>query len=292
MSIISPVHKLRHAWYRILHAAPGILVTVTGLGLLAITEYYLHGLWYSSLLKALGDATVIAGIIALFVEPAMKRRLLREAAEGIFEHILGFDIEPAIKERLKGIAFGQTLYVRDALHVFEISRLGGGRVRVVCSSTYELRNATASTVRHVPIFASDRADFTEVHEMSMSPTPNHPGFVTAPTRRSDPSDSEIDIWEAQPVEILPHRAGAAPYRMTTRFSCVMPEDFYYNYAPTKPQVGVTIRVVHDDSLVVSVAKPLIASGHGHWYYSGVVMNGERFVVRWHPKSDAAGNSKT
>jgi hypothetical protein len=39
----------------------------------------------------LGEALIIAGVLTFVVDPFLKRRLLKEAAQGIFEHLIGFD---------------------------------------------------------------------------------------------------------------------------------------------------------------------------------------------------------
>jgi hypothetical protein len=60
--------------------------------------------------QSLGEATIIAAILILFVDPMIKGRLLREASQGIFHYLLGFDHRPEIKERLKTLVFDTKLF--------------------------------------------------------------------------------------------------------------------------------------------------------------------------------------
>ncbi len=254
-----------------------------GLLLFVASERYLSGTHYLELAKASADALVIAGVLGVFVEPVLKRKLLRDAAEGMFEHILGFDLEPAIKERLKRIAFGQRLYVRDAQFTFALEPVSETSVKLACSVSYEIRNASASTVRFLQHFASDRSDFAKVHEFSLRPNNNSRGYVKIPIRQvKEDDDPETDIWTAEPVEIMPHAEGGPTYRFGCRFECLRPLDSYYNYVPSLPLIGVTVRIEAPEEFLVSVSRPAVQSGD-QWYFSEVVMNGEKVTVRWHKK---------
>lgn len=65
--------------------------------------------------SAVADALLIAGILALCVDPLLKRDLLTEASRGVFFHILGFDHHPQVKEKLKEIVYG-TKILRTKMH--------------------------------------------------------------------------------------------------------------------------------------------------------------------------------
>lgn len=47
------------------------------------------------------EALLIAGLSALGVDPLLKRDLLREASQGIFKHMLGFEHLPEVKDKLE-----------------------------------------------------------------------------------------------------------------------------------------------------------------------------------------------
>ncbi len=66
--------------------------------------------WASPVGK-LGEAFLIAGVLALAVDRSLKRELLVDAARGLFVHMLGFDQQPAIKQELAKITFTTKLYI-------------------------------------------------------------------------------------------------------------------------------------------------------------------------------------
>jgi hypothetical protein len=51
------------------------------------------------------DAILIAGILALAVDPWLKRELLDDASREVFIHLLGFEHHPQVKDKLKEMAF-------------------------------------------------------------------------------------------------------------------------------------------------------------------------------------------
>jgi hypothetical protein len=80
-------------------------------------------LWWSpevTFRHGLGEAVLIAGVLSLVVDPFLKRDLQREASLDIFHHMLGFDQQPEIKDRLKDLICKTVLYRRDFDLVFTI----------------------------------------------------------------------------------------------------------------------------------------------------------------------------
>jgi hypothetical protein len=62
---------------------------------------------------SLGEAFVIAALLIFLVDPFLKARLLKEAAKDVFHHLLGFDQQPEIKERLRRIVFDTTFFRKN-----------------------------------------------------------------------------------------------------------------------------------------------------------------------------------
>lgn len=270
------------AWQVVRDCALTFSLIIFGFSLLLLTEDVLKCWHYIGLVKALGDALVIAGVLGLFVEPFLKRKLLKEAAEGVFEYILGFDLEPAIRERLKQIAFGQSLYIRDPHLLFVLERSSQNSIQISCTVDFELRNASPNTVAYTQSFIADRADFTEVQEFSLEPNHNSIGYVLVPIRRNDPTDQDTEIWESQKtLQIMPHIEGATRYRLGLKFKITASDDFYYNYVSARPMIGATVRILAPAEFSASVGSPAMQKGD-QWYFPGVVMNGEKITVRWHP----------
>lgn len=267
---------------------PTLFIAFAGFICIGIAKWPNSTLLYGDILKGFGEALVIAGVIGIVVEPILKRRLMREAAEGVFEHILGFDLEPQIRERLKEIAFSQTYYYREVHLHFTVNRSTESTVRLTCRSIMEVRSASSKPFEYSVRFISDRADRTNVHEMSLSPNSLHSGFVINPLKQADPEDADIDIWMSPKITLQPHSIEAPIYRTSTLFSCEMSLDGYYNYTPSKPMIGVSVRIESDPDVEVSVARPAQQRGQ-QWFFSNVVMNGEKVTVRWRPKSNPSGS---
>jgi hypothetical protein len=97
---------------------------------------------HSTLLTPIGEALLIAGLLALIVDPVVKRHLLKEASKGIFHYMVGFDQRPEIRERLKTIVFNTKLYREGYEIKCRIERQVGGRAKLnfqnklLCGESY------------------------------------------------------------------------------------------------------------------------------------------------------------
>ena len=99
---------------------------------------------WAELIRAAGEAIVIAGVLALIVDRPLKRALLREAAQGIFKHMLGFDHQPEIKERLQEIALETRLFVRRKYVHLTIEALDNHLVRTTANAEVDLVNPSST----------------------------------------------------------------------------------------------------------------------------------------------------
>jgi hypothetical protein len=91
-----------------------------------------------ALAGAFGEALLIAGLLAMLVDPFLKARLLREASRNLFEHIIGFDHEPEIKQRLRDIVFQTKLYRTNSRISFAVAADAENTVSIQLTLEYEL----------------------------------------------------------------------------------------------------------------------------------------------------------
>ena len=122
-----------HWFLRLAEARPSWQIGTVPSLLGALLLWLGHGPWlrthYASLpeiISALGEALLSAGVLTLLVDPFLKARLLREASRSTFEHMIGFDNEPQLRERIRNIAFETKLYRRDYKLTCKIAPLESG----------------------------------------------------------------------------------------------------------------------------------------------------------------------
>jgi hypothetical protein len=97
---------------------------------------------HSSFWTPIGESLLIAGLLALVVDPALKREFLKEASKGVFHLMLGFDQPAEIRERLRDIVFDTKLY-RESFEIkCRIARQADGTAKLYFESSYYVVNPT------------------------------------------------------------------------------------------------------------------------------------------------------
>src|ERR1035437_3253873 len=62
---------------------------------------------------ALGEATLIAGLLTSSVDPFLKWKMQKEVAEDVFRNLLGFDLPQEIRDTLREFLESNRLYRRN-----------------------------------------------------------------------------------------------------------------------------------------------------------------------------------
>src|SRR6266496_926537 len=186
--------------------------------------------------SALGEALVIAAILALFVDPFLKDHLLREASKNIFEHLLGFDQEPEIRQKLKEVAFQTTLYRRNFRIEYRLEPLGNDRVSFHINNECHVINPTPSKRPYQAQWTFNPAE---------SPGECQASFVMDDGSISDPKTYDCSTLpnghlqaNADSVDIPPLDAKGRRY--FSSISCQAPRDWFHVFYFGLPTIDVTV----------------------------------------------------
>jgi hypothetical protein len=131
----------------------------------------------------------------MFVDPFLKGRLLREASRSIYVHMIGFDHEPELKNRLEQTIFQTKLYRRDCRMDCTISAGKPGWVDLVLETVFEIINQSLEDQPYCPGWAFAEGDeprnieFTTVVGNSLYWRPRHSIGPRAANFAPPPSDS-------------------------------------------------------------------------------------------------------
>ncbi len=228
------------------------------------------------LVSALADAILIAGILALGVDPLLKRDLLTEASRGIFVHLLGFEHHPQVKDKLKQIVFETKLLRNRFSNTVTIEPRDEAFLITVDYET-EIINATNTTVPYEPFIEWNAAQ---------SPTVSRMTFVA--TDGSEASDEvNVELKENEPgmlsaklskVDMKPHSRGGVAYHGSGRYTFRSKHGYMLQYMGL-PTLTVIFRVIVPEGYEVSASKAAVHTGN-YWEYSGIRMSGEHISLRW------------
>jgi hypothetical protein len=270
----------RQFWERHCVWLIGIVVALAGACLisLGIVSYFPISRELSELIKAVVEALIVAGALSVLVDPFLKNRLLREATRGIFKHMVGFDPEPEIKDRLERIVFQDAkLLCRRRTLTCRFEPLPNEKVRVTVDTSVEVETPGLSAVGFSHFLAFERAEQATVHTMSL----------IAPTDASQNYNFESPVLITKPPGILearPKEVKIRPgntYNFYSRYSMILPEDFYHAFHVVHPTIGVHVSVIETPEGFI-IAPDQTANHQGNeWDYPSLFMPGQNLTIRWY-----------
>jgi len=267
-------------------SAEQIPIWVIGTVLLAFGVGALFVPLYPHQFAEIGQALIVAGILSVVVDPLLKARLVKEAARGIFPHLLGFDQQPEIKERLKRLIIDTKLFRRDCDMKCSFVPTPGG-MRIDIEYKYELINPTHKTRAFEQRLRVEHAQKPTVSLFAMSEGEKE--------KYSEQPKIELGgpLWVARGprVQIEPSSMGIR-YRFRAKYSLSFPAEFYWHLNFGYPTIIVDVAIDAPKNLVVTTAvyasegqgsaiyprERLDAKGQAR--YERLFMPGEHLDFRW------------
>jgi hypothetical protein len=254
-------------WFRIwMLAILMILVAIAGM----------HWLSWSHLAASVCEALLIAGILTLAVDPLVKRDLLREASQGIFVHLLGFEHHPQVKDKLKDIVYG-TKILRTKLHNTMTVEEEDGGFLVTIDYDSEIINATNLPVNYEPAIDWDMAHRPEMLRMSFTSSDGKVKW----TEKNVPLDEiEPGVQKASPhrVSLQPNERGGVVYKGSGTFRVFTKHAYLITYTGI-PTLITSTRVILPDGYEASATKADIQN-EDYWEWNGIRMPGYHTTIRW------------
>jgi hypothetical protein len=258
-----------------------VRIWLVGVGLVTLGVILQLQPWVPELrvppLSGVAEGLMVAGILSLFVDPLLKKRLMKEASQGIFHHLLGFDQQPEIKERLRDLAFKTTLFRKDLRVSSRIVLVKEG-VKVEIELSSEMINPTNRTESYRQYLAFEKVVNPTVEELNLL---SHEKPYTIPGKLKEKPDEPGVLEVLGPeVKIRPSKEGAR-YIFSAKYSVVLPGEFYLWIFFGHPTIGAIVLVDAPELLLVSASPASIQSGR-KWEYDNLFMPGEHLTIRWRP----------
>jgi hypothetical protein len=226
--------------------------------------------------QALGEATIIAAILILFVDPMLKGRLLREASQGIFHYLLGYDQQPEIKERLRSLVFGTKLF-RKNFYLKCVLIPESGSMRLDMDVSFEVFNPTdeGQTYTHATQF--EKVEHPKSYVMALI---SEAGSYSKNNVPFNPKDGDIEVLEAKagPINIEPDSKKIS-YRFSHKLSLSYPLEFFHAIHVGTPTIGMTLEVVPPKGFRVTASQTPTCTDN-IWQYDGLFMPGDHKDFRW------------
>src|SRR5579863_8040968 len=98
--------------------------------------------------RAISEALIIAGFIAVTVDRYVKERLLKETSHDISKYLIGYNLPPEVQDRIHRL-MGTTVIRRDFRHSYKLERISG-QVKATISGEYSVENCSNSEQEYTP----------------------------------------------------------------------------------------------------------------------------------------------
>jgi hypothetical protein len=225
----------------------------------------------------MGEALIIAGMLAVIVDAPLKKRLLQESARGLFVHMLGYDLPPEIRTRLSQIVFGTSVYIPHKYLRCAISKLSDEWVSVKVEETYTVHNPTKTVQNytHEILFEwgeypyeakiSMLSDDDEYSETSIECAGDNEGFLkVGPRLVKIPAESSRDFIR--------------------KYSMIRPVGGWQELFQATPVMKVSIILDYNENELSATVGSFKNPGKQEFVLNKLFMVGEHIGVRWRPAS--------
>ncbi len=219
----------------------------------------------------------MASILTLTVDRLVKFRLLREASKSIFEHMIGFDHEPELREELRKIALDTRLYQRDYRFTCHIEEGENGMVLLTLTKEVEVVNQSMRPESYLAGFRfnlEDRPVNCILREI----------IDGKPIRESEPilrtSDTSVVACQKS-IDILPRR-NKKRFRFEVTGTITQPRDWYHTMYFGFPTIDVMFSVYAPEgwSVWIGESQPDKATNTANYHDHGIKMKGEKLEIHW------------
>jgi hypothetical protein len=261
---------------KLMESVPAWCISVA-LGLLG--AYLLKAFPEPYFRHSVGEACLIAGILGVIVDPFLKARLHKEACQGIFHFLLGFDQPREIQDRLSKIVRETTLYRKN----YELKcTLKPNEKHMVLEFEYSFelvnpKDHDETFQQRIEAERTEKLSFTYMRLLS-----DGDSYEVIPEVQQRADDPNVDEASARDVKVRPSRNGQK-YICQGKYSVVYPLNMSYAQHFHIPVIGLTLKIEAPPSWHVD-ATPTPTRTNNAYYYEQLFLYGDHINIRWKPSS--------
>ena len=267
-----------------------LLVTIgtVVVGALGIVISFRYGERTSKIIEAIGEALLIAGVLALTVDRYIKHKLAEEVAHDVARIAFGFHLPPEAEAIFKDITTGWRLFRENLVITWSISRIPSSHLlKVVVHFCFEIRNiGTSEEPYKQSVFVEDHdnptIEFLRCVKHSPGSKPETLYDYSAEKNNFQIDRTEIGVQKAfgKEIGIKPNANHKGPkYTVVAQYSMKLPEDYSDVFAFGGPTLKVKIISEFPTGLTF-VAPDAEVGSNGPWKYDNFYLRNQHLRVRW------------
>jgi hypothetical protein len=225
----------------------------------------------------LGEALMIAGILAIAIDPLVKGKALRSATRDIFHHMLGFKLPLKIQDKLQEIVLETKWYRENTTMYYTISEVGEF-LRFDVEMEYEVVNPT----QHTRAFRAElQFEAGEQPTLKSVTCFEKSKYGNGAKLTEDPKQPRSLVYKGKPINVI----SEGRLRFKYQYSITYPIAIGYMYQNfVYPTIGLALTIKATPNIIVW-APPAQAESPGEWRYPKLFMPGNHLEIRWWKKCE-------
>ena len=234
-------------------------------------------IWFIPHLERLSEALLIAGILTCTVDPFLKRRIIKESAKDIFQHLMGFDLPADIREKLRQLVVETKSYRTNMrISVALAKNSEGVLVDIKINSTV----TAASNTEYRQGLSGENKERIELLEASVTSNSN-PALSYAIKDgkcNQNPDEPGVFEWKGKRLKLKKGDVVTSYIHYTVQKEL---SDFYILYFGA-PVISPTLYILEHPGLEAHASKADQQNG-AEYSYQRVFLVGDHLNVRWWPQ---------
>jgi hypothetical protein len=261
-----------------------IVLGVVGIGATVLSNFHEYEVT-RELVRALGEALLIAGFIAVTVDQYVKKRLLWETSHDIAKYLIGYNLPPEVQDQIH-LLMGTALVRRDFRHTYMFEEVDG-RIKLTVRGEYKIENCSNTDQPYTPHLDFEKHEEAVLIEFRCDSADENARDLKGPEAQESDGQKPIVNFSLKEIKVQPVRRGIT-YNVSYKFfRLVKPADSDL-IAFHGPTIGVTISAECPNRLVFDGGGDATIKTTNRWEYTSIFLKGQHLHPRWSPRD--AGNS--
>jgi hypothetical protein len=232
-------------------------------------------------LHGLGEALIIAGILAIAVDPWLKEHFYKETLKDSFQHIFGYGLPEFYRERLRAFVNDPVWYRTDMVMECRFQEEHDGKRQIEIHLSWDLENRTPKPVMYHQHGDFEAAEQPNLESVSLTVDESKVDGYAADVKLCPLTDGSLE-YRHSGFKIQPQSKGVK-YRFTADCSVIYPATFFYAQHFSDPTHHFTLKVRKPPKLKVT---PRPGGEFEHkdgwdcWDYDKLFLKDDHIFIRW------------
>jgi hypothetical protein len=255
---------------------------------------------YDDLAKSLGEALIIASVLAATVDLYAKTIMLREVTRDVFHYITGHPLPKQLQDQIRKLVstdlIRRDMRIRYGFAWYDLGIEGTEHdfVLLTIETEWKLENLSSSEILHQERLELEAHDAPRVINMRCASSESDSCYDQRPQgganlAKPEPSNQRMLVATGKRIKIRPNLGNPAiSYVLACKYECMLPSDHSDVFSFLGPTIGATVEVSAPDDLEVSIsdyrAKEVVPR---RWEFNQAFSRSECFRIRWNRKAAGA-----